>query len=465
MLILLFALSFGVKAQLSYPYRVFSENKDYFIKSIPFSDQIWTEYGKTTIFQKNDSTKPILTINRYFQPDFLFLSNDGKSFCFVLNWFDTGTEWENDVIFFYKDAKLVKKYNGSDFVDTTSTRIGSLCYNNENIDSLIESKGMLIKAGFKSGTDSLSKYFNTHNSFAKNDTLYLLTQNQYVNRFNLKTGELINKTSFVEYSKSHLVYPKQRTIQNYDIETPIQYGLPKLVSGKEYSYALAKSLKMVNCEGENADYERKYKKYNCEINCVIDSTGTCIDVKLDCSEQKILNGVKRFFKSAKFNKSEIPHGIEKWYFNDNISLRELSKETAENQRELEKVEENVQLQKQIVADSIDGIYIPIDIEDCFKQLDQQLKTTAVNEYKSKTEKDATTLSHFGLGLWMRNNWGLWKGSRLSTYFNKLGISHPDDMSSIILKSYYRFLNKQSIDLNKQIEEHKEFWSKQITEKK
>jgi hypothetical protein len=453
LLIMLFGLSLGVEAQLSYPYRVFSENKDYFIKSIPFSDQIWTEYGKTSIFQKNDSTKPILTVSRYFQPDLLFLSNNGNSFCFVMNWFDTGTEWENDVIFFYKDAKLIKKYKGSDFVDTTLTKISSLCYNNELIDSLIESKGMLVKAGFKSGTDTLSKYFNTHNSFTKNDTLYLLTHNKFVNRFNLKTGELIDKTSFVNYSKSQLVYPKERIIQNYDIETPIQYGLPKLASGEEYSYALAKSLKMINCEGENTDCDDKYKIYDCEINCIIDSTGTCIDLKLDCSEQKIKKGVKRFFKSAKFNKSEIPHGIEKWYFMDNISLRDLSKETAENQRKLEKVEEIAQRQKQIVADSIDGIYIPIDIEDCFKQLDKQLKTTTINEFKSMSEKDATTFSHFGLGLWMRNNWGLWKGSRLSTYFNKLGITHPDDMSDIILKSYYRFLNKQSIDLNKQIEEH------------
>jgi hypothetical protein len=66
-------------------------------------------------------------------------------------------------------------------------------------------------------------------------------------------------------------------------------------------------------------------------------------------------------------------------------------------------------------------------------------------------------THFGFGMWIRNNWCLWGGSRLSKYFNDLGIFHPDDMSSIILTSYHRYLNGEEIRLQEQIDHIKAYW--------
>ena len=60
---------------------------------------------------------------------------------------------------------------------------------------------------------------------------------------------------------------------------------------------------------------------------------------------------------------------------------------------------------------------------------------------------------------MRNNWGLWGGSRLSKYFNKIGIYHPDDMSAIILESYRRNLQGEAIDLESQVDFYQEYWAK------
>lgn len=54
--------------------------------------------------------------------------------------------------------------------------------------------------------------------------------------------------------------------------------------------------------------------------------------------------------------------------------------------------------------------------------------------------------HFGLGMWMRNNWGLWRGkSRLLPFFEAKGITHPDEMSGYILDTYkeYAILKTQS----------------------
>lgn len=67
--------------------------------------------------------------------------------------------------------------------------------------------------------------------------------------------------------------------------------------------------------------------------------------------------------------------------------------------------------------------------------------------------------HHGLGMWMRNEWGLWGGSRLAAYFNGIGIYHPDDMSAIILDSYWRKLHGKPIDLESQVKRYQEYWQK------
>jgi hypothetical protein len=60
----------------------------------------------------------------------------------------------------------------------------------------------------------------------------------------------------------------------------------------------------------------------------------------------------------------------------------------------------------------DTVYIPRDLEDCFDELEHMLDPRDIK--KIKTGK--TIEYHHGLGTWLRNNWGLWRGSRLSAYF-------------------------------------------------
>ena len=67
--------------------------------------------------------------------------------------------------------------------------------------------------------------------------------------------------------------------------------------------------------------------------------------------------------------------------------------------------------------------------------------------------------HFSLGMWMRNNWGLWQGSKLSKWFNERGIFHPDDMSAIILDSYWHHLCGLPINFEEQAEVYKQYWNK------
>jgi len=79
--------------------------------------------------------------------------------------------------------------------------------------------------------------------------------------------------------------------------------------------------------------------------------------------------------------------------------------------------------------------------------------------KTLTEDEFSGKYHFGFGMWMRNNWGLWKGSRLSKYFNSIGVYHPDDMTGIIFDSYHRQLAGHEIKLNEQVKYYQEYWEK------
>ena len=94
-------------------------------------------------------------------------------------------------------------------------------------------------------------------------------------------------------------------------------------------------------------------------------------------------------------------------------------------------------------DSINGIYIPMDLEDCFLQLDKLLSNKDKKKIKALKNKEETIKHHHGLGMWLRNNWGLWGGSRLQKYLLEKGINHPDEMSSLILVFYHDWLNNKN----------------------
>jgi hypothetical protein len=110
------------------------------------------------------------------------------------------------------------------------------------------------------------------------------------------------------------------------------------------------------------------------------------------------------------------------------------------------------------ADSLNGVYIPKNLEDCFKQIDSFWPDSTKMKIKAWSEQEFAGRAHMGFGMWMRNNWQLWGGSRLSKYFNELGVFHPDDMSGIILDSYHRYLTGKEINLQKQVNLSKAYWT-------
>lgn len=95
-----------------------------------------------------------------------------------------------------------------------------------------------------------------------------------------------------------------------------------------------------------------------------------------------------------------------------------------------------------IQDTLNGIFIPQNIKECILQLHLLIPFTELEEIKSMDESAFAAKTHLTVGMWIRNNWGLWKGSRLSIYFNENGVYEPDSMSWIIFLSFHRHLKSK-----------------------
>lgn len=100
--------------------------------------------------------------------------------------------------------------------------------------------------------------------------------------------------------------------------------------------------------------------------------------------------------------------------------------------------------------------IPETLDECFVELAKVLSLEEIEVMRVGTEDDMS-LYHHGLGRWLRNNWGLWAGGNLRDWFDEQGVHHADDMSAIILNSFWRFLNKQPIELETQVKFYQTYW--------
>lgn len=105
---------------------------------------------------------------------------------------------------------------------------------------------------------------------------------------------------------------------------------------------------------------------------------------------------------------------------------------------------------------MDDNFIPTTLEQCFEVLDMQIPSEDRETFKNWKEEDCCQI-HFTTGMQLRNNWGLWRGGPLRDWFNDHDVWHPDDMSGIIITSYWRRLNKQPIRLEEQVKYYNDYW--------
>jgi len=146
------------------------------------------------------------------------------------------------------------------------------------------------------------------------------------------------------------------------------------------------------------------------------------------------------------------YAFSQYLKNGKINEKEILNKFIEQQKKLEEKDKI-----KFITDTINGVYIPKNLEDCFIQINSFWADSTKVKMKNLTENEFSGRLHHGFGTWMRNNWQLWGGSRLSKYFNDLGIYHPDDMSGIILDTYHRQLNNKEIKLEEQVKYYQDYW--------
>ncbi|MEN6332884.1 MAG: DUF6794 domain-containing protein [Phycisphaerales bacterium] len=80
--------------------------------------------------------------------------------------------------------------------------------------------------------------------------------------------------------------------------------------------------------------------------------------------------------------------------------------------------------------------IPTTLTEAHAALERMLSRKTLAEIDAMASEDGMARYHFSLGLSMRNEWGLWHDSPLAKHMQGLGFTHPDDMSSVILETFW-----------------------------
>jgi hypothetical protein len=78
---------------------------------------------------------------------------------------------------------------------------------------------------------------------------------------------------------------------------------------------------------------------------------------------------------------------------------------------------------------------PTDIAQALACLDKHWSAETKRTFAALPAKQVI-LTHMSVGMWIRNNWGLWRGGPLRAFFTDRQISHPDGMSVLILDAYW-----------------------------
>ena len=107
--------------------------------------------------------------------------------------------------------------------------------------------------------------------------------------------------------------------------------------------------------------------------------------------------------------------------------------------------------------------LPKTLEETIITLDD-MKIDEIDMWLKENVKEALGMAHHGLGMWLRNNWGLWVDppNELKQWFiDNYFIDHADDISSMILINYHEIKNGNIPNLNKEAEKYHKHWEKVI----
>lgn len=100
---------------------------------------------------------------------------------------------------------------------------------------------------------------------------------------------------------------------------------------------------------------------------------------------------------------------------------------------------------------------PKTLEEAHQQLEKLLPKEELAKIDAMKSEDDMIEYHFGPGMGMRNGWGLWGDGPLAQHMNKLGFHHADDMSGVILETFWCKRHKKDFRLKERAAYYKAYW--------
>lgn len=89
--------------------------------------------------------------------------------------------------------------------------------------------------------------------------------------------------------------------------------------------------------------------------------------------------------------------------------------------------------------------MPNNLDECHWYLDELLSQSDQEKLKHTPEEELDQYQ-VSLGSWIQNVWLQDESTPLSEYLDQLGVHDPDHMSSIVIRSYWCYLNQRPFDL-------------------
>jgi hypothetical protein len=429
---------------------LYSQNEKYYLKSIPYDNEFPSMRGRTLVYETGKPT-PFYVFDRGFDSvdedsNNLILSNDGEVIFFAISTEANEKTEGLKSITIYRHGKIIRSFTESEVNGCEKKKERcSLIYSNYDdvVDQEKSNAGFAnYKKTFKAGVDDKEKFLSDFALFSSDDIVYLTDSKKQVHQFDLKEGAYLRSDSFDSIfeklkSKSRL---NRTELTHY--EAPVYLTFPKLKDGRDTYTALASALGMKAADLIEPKY-RQYRLYTFKMSVDISRDGNLEIESLDPDPELPREKLLAFFKANKFDISAVPGVFEKWHLSDEFfSFRNADDKVARQEKQQQISEERKRYAERLTLERIDGVYIPINLGECFTELDKLLPEIDRKEMMSVPERRDMILYHLSLGMWMRNNWGLWGGSRLQKYFRDKGLNDPEDMSSVVLFYYYDWLKEK-----------------------
>lgn len=436
---------------------VYSENGEFFVRTVSFDNELWTDYGKSYVMRA-ETLDTVYTVDRHFEGGVgeaeTQLSNDGGTILFLRDKMRADGRKETQRATAYVRGKLTNSYGINDlFPCDNDTADCQLIYTDRDKLRLTWKDRKPIYE-FEEGVSDMEKLALEFPVFSHRDTTYVINPWFSVMMFSLDSGQFLGQMP-LGHSFARLDSIKNHHRTGFvDVKRANIYSLPTLANGKDFEQSLAKAMKMKVHESFGKRSNRAFH-YCVTVDVSIDRNGKVELHKLEVDEGLDEALVREFLLNSTFDVN-LPKGVEKWRVDEYLFFQKRSALVAYREKKEEWKQKQKAYEERITKDSVDGFYIPRNLEECFTQLDSMLRTK--DREDMRTSGDTSLIAyHMGLGMYLRNNWCLWAGSRLSEYFHAMHVYHPDDMSGLILTGYYHHLNGLAYDVDSKVRRYQIYW--------